>query len=80
MGVSLPGKTMPLFGEELLPLCATSIPACWELYFDGGHAEVERILPDLSRQITDPGKAHRTAPGAGRQIRFPGLSVSLSDR
>ena len=52
MGVSLPGKTMPLFGEELLPLCATSIPACWELYYDGGTTEVERILPTYLSKLS----------------------------
>jgi transcriptional regulator with XRE-family HTH domain/tetratricopeptide (TPR) repeat protein len=45
LGLTQEGSTTPLFGEELLPLCATSLPACWELYFDGGHAEVERVLP-----------------------------------
>ncbi len=45
LGLTQKGSTVPLFAEELLPLCATSIPACWELYYDGGKTELERVLP-----------------------------------
>jgi transcriptional regulator with XRE-family HTH domain len=45
LGLTLEGSSVPLFAEELLPLCATSIPACWELYYDGHLAEVQKVLP-----------------------------------
>ncbi len=45
LGLTFKDSNLPVFGEDLLPLCATSIPACWELYHDGGIAEVERMLP-----------------------------------
>lgn len=45
LGLTLEGSSDPLFAEELLPLCATSIPACWELYYNGYIAEVEKVLP-----------------------------------
>src|SRR5207245_2275604 len=35
-----------LVEEEILPLYVSSVPACWRLYFDGGIAEVGRVLPD----------------------------------
>lgn len=37
--------------EDTLPLYASSVPACWRLYFDGGIAEVERVLPDYLAQL-----------------------------
>lgn len=37
--------------EEILPLYASSVPACWRLYFDGGITEVKRILPDGIMQL-----------------------------
>jgi tetratricopeptide (TPR) repeat protein len=76
MGVSLPGKTMPLFGEELLPLCATSIPACWELYFDGGHAEVERILPTYLAKL--PTLAKLSSPHQEQAANFASQAYQLA--
>lgn len=52
LGLSQEGSQVPLFAEELLPLCATSIPACWELYFDGSRTEVERVLPIYLSRLT----------------------------
>ncbi len=33
-----------LHKEEILALCATNIPICWRLYFDGHLSEVQQIL------------------------------------
>lgn len=37
--------------EEILNLCAAHIPLCWELYFEGGLADVERVLPGYITQL-----------------------------
>ncbi|HCI78623.1 MAG TPA: hypothetical protein DHW02_02915, partial [Ktedonobacter sp.] len=34
-----------LVAEEVLPLYAAGIPACWRLYYESGQAELERIIP-----------------------------------
>jgi tetratricopeptide (TPR) repeat protein len=38
--------------EEILTLCAAHIPLCWQLYFEGGLAEVECVLPDYITQLS----------------------------
>jgi tetratricopeptide (TPR) repeat protein/transcriptional regulator with XRE-family HTH domain len=45
LSLSPDGQNAPVYAEELLPLCSTAIPACWDLYFDGGLAEVQKVLP-----------------------------------
>lgn len=73
LGLTFTNSNLPVFGEELLPLCATSIPACWELYHDGGIAEVERMLPVyrvklsvLARNLSAP--YHKQAANFASQI------------
>ncbi|HEU5379900.1 MAG TPA: bacterial transcriptional activator domain-containing protein [Ktedonobacteraceae bacterium] len=34
-----------LLPEEVLPLYRAGIPACWHFYYEGGQAELERMLP-----------------------------------
>ncbi len=41
-----------LRAEEILTLCASHIPLCWQLYFEGGQAEVERVLPNYITQLS----------------------------
>jgi len=38
--------------KEMLSLYAVAIPACWNLYYEGGLAEVTKILPDYISQLT----------------------------
>lgn len=38
--------TQLLHPEEVLSLCTVNIPFCWQLYFEGGLADVEQLLPD----------------------------------
>lgn len=38
--------------EEILSVCASHIPLCWQLYFEGGQQEVERVLPDYIVQLS----------------------------
>jgi tetratricopeptide (TPR) repeat protein len=41
-----------LRAEEILTLCTSHIPLCWQLYFEGGRAEVEKVLPDYITQLS----------------------------
>jgi transcriptional regulator with XRE-family HTH domain/tetratricopeptide (TPR) repeat protein len=42
-----------LHPEEVLALCASHIPLCWQLYFEGGLAEVEQVLPEYITRLSD---------------------------
>ncbi|HEY1349230.1 MAG TPA: helix-turn-helix domain-containing protein [Ktedonobacteraceae bacterium] len=47
------GDTLSLLrAEEILSVCASHIPLCWQLYFEGGQLEVERVLPDYIVRLT----------------------------
>ncbi|MGH2493778.1 MAG: helix-turn-helix domain-containing protein [Ktedonobacteraceae bacterium] len=35
----------PLYPDEVLTICRSSIPLCWKLYFEGGLTEVKQVLP-----------------------------------
>ncbi|HEY0756609.1 MAG TPA: helix-turn-helix transcriptional regulator [Ktedonobacteraceae bacterium] len=41
-----------LRAEEILTLCASHIPLCWQLYFEGGRAEVEKVLSNYITQLS----------------------------
>lgn len=46
------GDTLSLLrAEEILSVCASHVPLCWQLYFEGGQLEVERVLPDYILQV-----------------------------
>jgi transcriptional regulator with XRE-family HTH domain len=77
LGLTLKDSPVPLFGEELLPLCATSIPACWELYFDGGVAEVERLLPVYRAKLSVLAQ-HLSAPYRKLAANFASQVYQLS--
>lgn len=38
--------------EEILTLCASHIPLCWQLYFEGGRAELEQVLPNYITRLS----------------------------
>jgi tetratricopeptide (TPR) repeat protein len=46
------GTSSPLRAEEIAALCATYIPMCWQLYFEGGLTEVQQILPPYLAQLS----------------------------
>jgi DNA-binding XRE family transcriptional regulator/tetratricopeptide (TPR) repeat protein len=50
MGATQMAGSSSLDPDEVLPLYASGIPACWRLYFAGGQAEVGRVLPDYIKQ------------------------------
>jgi len=41
-----------LVPEEVLPLYAAGIPACWRFYYEGGQSELEHVLPGYLSQLT----------------------------
>ena len=57
--------------EEILPSYVTAVPACWRLYFDGGIADVERVLPSyinhLSNLAQQPTRYQKLAASAASQ-------------
>ncbi len=60
LGVARNGKEPLLHPEEVLSLCEVSIPLCWQLYFEGGLAETERILPGYLTRLRElPGPSSR---------------------
>jgi transcriptional regulator with XRE-family HTH domain/tetratricopeptide (TPR) repeat protein len=76
MSLTMEGSDVPLFAEELLPLCATSIPACWELYHDGDHAEVERVLPTYCTRLA--ALARQASPYQQQAANFASQAYQLS--
>ena len=50
-GLTQSASSALLHPEEVLALCAVHIPFSWQLYFEGGLAEVERILPGYLSQL-----------------------------
>ena len=57
--------------DEVLPSYVTAIPACWRLYFDGGIAEVEHVLPSyldrLSALAQQPARHQKVAASCASQ-------------
>ncbi len=57
--------------DEVLPSYVTAIPACWRLYFDGGIAEVEHVLPSyldrLSTLAQQPARHQKVAASCASQ-------------
>ncbi len=54
-----------LVPEEIIPLYAAGIPACWRLYYESGQAELEHVLPGylshLSMLANVPSKLQKNA-------------------
>jgi len=41
-----------LVPEEVIPLYAAGIPACWRLYYESGQAELERVIPSYLSHLS----------------------------
>ncbi len=56
-----------LVPEEVIPLYAAGLPACWRLYYEGGQPELEDVLPGylshLTRLMQTPSKLQKSAAG-----------------
>ncbi len=61
----------PLYPDEVLAICRSSIPLCWKLYFEGGLSEVKQILPvylsELSTLATEPSQVQQEAASLASQ-------------
>lgn len=51
LGLSLDARSPVLHPSEVLSLCDASIPLSWQLFFEGGILEVERLLPGYLSQL-----------------------------
>ncbi len=49
---TLIGRSGSLATDEILPLYATGVPACWKLYYSGGWKQVRDVLPTYISQLT----------------------------
>lgn len=70
-GSSVENVSSPFFTEEILPSYMTAVPACWKLYFDGGIADVERVLPNYITQLSN---------FAQQSTRFQKLAASAASQ
>jgi DNA-binding SARP family transcriptional activator len=56
-----------LLPEEVIPLYAAGIPACWRLYYEGGQLQLEHVLPHYLSHLTlltqNPSKLQKSAAG-----------------
>ncbi len=41
-----------LYSDEILSLSSVNLPLCWQLYYEGGFAELNRILPVYTTQLS----------------------------
>ena len=53
LGLTRVGDTSPFLAEEILSLCLTAIPACWNLVYADGIPHVEQVLPQYLMHLTD---------------------------
>ncbi len=51
LGLSHDARSPVLHPSEVVSLCDTSIPLSWQLFFEGGILEVERLLPGYLSQL-----------------------------
>ncbi len=78
LGLTQRNNSGILHPEEILSLCAMSIPLCWQLYFEGGLQEVERILPGYLSQLvmliqSSPSQRLRAASLASQSCQLASL-------
>ncbi|HEX7735235.1 MAG TPA: helix-turn-helix domain-containing protein [Ktedonobacteraceae bacterium] len=69
--------------DEILPLYATGVPACWKLYYDGGWQQAKDILPTYISQLTvlvqSSTKNQKMAANLLSQIHQLSVFVSLEE-
>lgn len=53
MGLGQAGSSPYLHPEEALLVCASNVPLCWQLYFEGGLQETHEILPSYLSQLVN---------------------------
>ncbi len=65
-----------LHPEEVLSLCASNIPLSWQLYFEGGLPEVEKLLHSYLSQLTEMAK--QASPYQMRTARLASQAHQLA--
>ena len=82
-GSSLIGSPATLSTQEILPLYAAGLPACWKLYFSGGWQQVRDVLPSYIAQLTavvqSPAKDQKVAAGLLSQAHQLAALVSKNE-
>ena len=77
-------KDLLLYSDEILSLCATSLPLCWQLYYEGGCVELNRILPEyilhLSALAQLPSRQQAEAARLASQAHQLGYLLALQRR
>ncbi|GER88921.1 hypothetical protein KDW_30830 [Dictyobacter vulcani] len=60
-------QSSKLVPQEIIPLYAAGIPACWRLYYEGGQTQLEHVLPRYISHLTlltrNPSKLQKNAAG-----------------
>ncbi|HYU71553.1 MAG TPA: helix-turn-helix domain-containing protein [Ktedonobacteraceae bacterium] len=51
-GLARDTKEVLLSTDEILSFCTTSLPLCWQLYYEGGFVELSRSLPGYITQLS----------------------------
>ena len=51
-GLAQDTRELLLYSDEVLSLSAVSLPLCWQLYYEGGFSELNRILPGYITQLS----------------------------
>lgn len=77
-------KELLLYSDEVLSFCTTSLPLCWQLYYEGGFTELGRILPGYITQLSTlaqlPSQQQAQAAHLASQIHQLGYLLALQHR
>ncbi|MBV9711951.1 MAG: helix-turn-helix transcriptional regulator [Ktedonobacteraceae bacterium] len=79
------GASRPsLYPDEILLLSTVNVPLCWQLYFEGGFAELRRILPgyilQLSALAEQPSRHQRQAAHLAAQVHQLSYLLALQNQ
>ncbi len=73
-----------LYSDEILSFCTTSLPLCWQLYYEGGFTELGCILPGYITQLAAlaqlPSQQQAEAARLAAQIHQLGHLLALQHR
>lgn len=74
-------KELLLYSDEILLFCTTSLPLCWQLYYEGGFTELNCILPGYITQLSTlaqlPSQQQAQAAHLASQIHQLGYLLAL---
>ncbi len=77
-------KELLLYSDEILSFCTTSLPLCWQLYYEGGFRELGCVLPGYIAQLSAlaqlPSQQQTEAAHLAAQIHQLGHLLALQHR